>query len=206
VERFVMPDTRNTLIIPGLAIEEEHFELAAAALSEHAPHRALTWEAFTRPTNWWLVPDPGGKPYKAEFELIKTKQRTIKINIWFAPDLRRDGTPQPHNHPRDFNAFTIAGGYEESRFARRGSTVDSITRTHSAGDVNAITRAEFHEVVAIHDPGRTMSLMVCGEWVRGSWGHLEPDTGRVQLNDPAVDPGFNDRLYAINPQHTRRPA
>lgn len=78
-----------------------------------------------------------------------------------------------------------------------------MTQSHTAGEVNGITREQFHEVTAIHEPGRTLSLMICGLGERGAWGHLDPGSGVFELNDPSADPGFSDRLYAINPQHSR---
>ncbi|MEU6355956.1 hypothetical protein ABZ896_42710 [Streptomyces sp. NPDC047072] len=52
-------------------------------------------------------------------------------------------------------------------------------------------------MTGIHEPGRTMSLMLCGRGERGTWDYLDPDTGR--RIPAAPDPSFSARLRALNP-------
>jgi len=84
-------------VIPGLVLDEQLHGAAAEGLAVHAPAQsALTWEAFSDATRWWLVPSPddddAGVPlgYKAEFVVTQTADLTIKVNIWYRPDLRSE--------------------------------------------------------------------------------------------------------------------
>ncbi len=52
----------------------------------------------------------------------------------------------------------------------------------------------YHEVTAIAEPGRTLTLMLCGAGRQGAWDYLDPETGRTYGS--AADPGFRDRLVA----------
>jgi hypothetical protein len=77
------------------------------------------------------------------------------------------------------------------------------------GTVNRIIARDYHEVTELADPGRTVSVMICGRWLcddadRGVWGHLDLDTGEhvpVQ-RDQVAQARFEARLDWLNPQHT----
>lgn len=209
---------RHLELIPGLIVDEELYGAAAAGLAAHAPDQdALTWDAFVVPTRWWLVPGPDddavGVPlaYKAEFEVTKTSDLTVKINIWYRPDLRSAETSKPHTHPWEvMEAHPVLGGYEDQHWHRSASglLVEQGSAVNIPGRVNRIFARDYHEVTSIASPGRTVSVMVCGRWIhdesyQGIWGHLDLDTGRhvpVQ-RDPAAQERFCSRLYRINPQH-----
>ncbi|MFT2014575.1 hypothetical protein ACMA1D_01820 [Streptomyces sp. 796.1] len=184
-------------IAPGLVLTEAQYELAAAGLTEHAPDLALSWERFTAPADWWLVPDKDGRLAKAELVLVEGAERTVKINLWHLPDLR-SGRPMPHSHPWSFRSHILAGGYAEDRYAATGGVVTATRHDHLADSANSVDRAVYHEVAALHaPPGETMTLMLCGPGTRGIWGYLDPDTGRH--SPPSADPGFGARLRALNP-------
>lgn len=95
----------------------------------------------------------------------------------------------------------LLGGYSEDRYTldRAGGVRSEHGVEHGAGGVNTVPLATYHEVTAIHDPGRTLTLMVCGPGERGRWGYLDPATGRHHAAAP--DPDFGERLKALNPQH-----
>jgi hypothetical protein len=194
--------TRDITVAPGLELNDEMYERAVAALREHAPDLApaLSWERFTTRESWILNPDvnhPDEPFYKAELVVLDGPPwtRTVKINVWRAPDLRRDGAPMPHNHPWPFKANVLMGGYQEDRYEVSGGPVEM---THRAGDTNEIPLDLFHEVTNVLDPGRTLTLMVCGRSMGiGSWGHLDPDTGQYTPNTP--DPQFMALLRDRNP-------
>jgi len=205
-------------IIPGLTLDEDLYAAAADGLATHAPDQpALTWEAATDPARWWLVPSPDDDdqgaplPYKAEYVVTQTLDLTVKVNIWHRPDLRRGETSRPHNHPWDvMEAHPVLGGYEDMHWHRTaaGLLVDQGTATNTPGSVNRIHARDYHEVVSIADPGRTVSVMVCGRWIhdedrQGVWGHLNLDTGcHVSVQrDPSEQDAFRARLHKINPQH-----
>uniref|UniRef100_UPI003F492805 hypothetical protein n=1 Tax=Amycolatopsis sp. CA-096443 TaxID=3239919 RepID=UPI003F492805 len=68
---------------------------------------------------------------------------------------------------------------------------------HRADGRNDVPREVYHEVTEIHEPGRTLSLMVCGRGERGTWGHLNTSTG---LHTPTLpNPGFKAKLRQLNP-------
>jgi hypothetical protein len=186
-------------VAPGLTVTDDMYDIAVDGLTQHTPELPpLTWEEFTSPA-WTLIPDENtGEAYKAERTLLKTPTRTIRINVWFAPDLRDSQGPKPHNHPWDFHSVILGGAYAEDRY-RRNSTggIDHHAGVeHRTGEVNKIGREEFHEVTAV-DPGQTMTLMLCGPGM-ASWGYLDLRTGGVI---PAVAPsGFMEQLRVLNPQ------
>ena len=189
-------------IAPGLILDNRLYDAAAAGTSSHAPELGpLTWEQFTRPGSWCLVPDDRGDAYKAELVLAESREATTKINLWFLPDLRGGQRSAPHSHPWAFSAHVLLGGYCEDRYVPDGSTVRAdLGVEHTAGGVNAVPRTVYHEVTAIHDPGRTLTLMVCGRGERGTWGYLDMATGEHRRAAP--DPGFSARIAALNPHLT----
>jgi hypothetical protein len=190
---------RTTTIIPGLTVDEELFGAAAAGIAAYLPDLApLTWRRFTSPADWWLVPDADGVGYKAELTLADTTERTVKVNRWFLPDLRGGQEPAPHSHPWHFRAHVLLGGYSEDRYhvGRSGSVFVALGMEHHQGGTNEVPLVTYHEVTAIHEPGRTLSLMVCGPRTPG-WGYLDVHTG-AHKPVPA-DPTFAARLAALNP-------
>ncbi|MFE2046691.1 hypothetical protein ACFXAZ_38430 [Streptomyces sp. NPDC059477] len=188
-----------TRIAPGLTLTEAQYAVAAEAIATHLPDLApLTWNRFTAASGWWLVPERDGDLAKAELVLQEDHlERTVKINLWFLPDLR-DAAPRPHSHPWDFTARILTGGYTETRYEARTDRIDTAEVQHLAGGANPIDRATYHEVTGLHAaPGDTMTLMVCGPGERGTWGYLDPDTGTHSR--PEADPTFPERLRRLNP-------
>lgn len=183
---------KTALIAPGLTLDEQLYEAAAAGLLTAAPDLApLTWERFTAAPDWALIPDESGACYKAELTLVNTIEQTIRINQWFLPDLRGGQAPKPHNHPWAFTSHILAGGYSEDRYDAGAA----VPVEHVAGGTNVVPRDLYHEVTEIHD--RTLSLMVCGRGLRGTWGYLDLDTGCHRPAEP--DPHFSARFAALNP-------
>uniref|UniRef100_UPI003F498E37 hypothetical protein n=1 Tax=Amycolatopsis sp. CA-096443 TaxID=3239919 RepID=UPI003F498E37 len=184
-------------IAPGLTLDDKLYTMAAAGVAEHLPELGpLSWETFTS-NEWWLVPDEQtGEAYKAELTLFKSATRTVKINRWFAAD-RRDGRgPKPHNHPWDFHSMILDSSYVESRWlARDGDVVLEADVEHRIGEVNKIGREVFHEVTEV-DPGRTMTLMICGPGMAG-WGYIDPDDGT--FTPATMPPRFLELQRDLNP-------
>lgn len=207
-------------IIPGLVLDEELYGAAAEGLAAHAPVQpTLTWKVFADAARWWLVPGPddddAGMPlgYKAEFVVTQTIDLTIKINIWYGPDLRSAETSKPHTHPWEvMEAHPVLGGYEDEHWHRSaaGLLVEQGSVLNLPGAVNRIFARDYHEVTAIAAPGRTVSVMICGRRIvdeadQGVWGYLDLHTGEhvpVRL-DVAERDRFRARLQRINPQHAR---
>lgn len=185
-------------IVPGLTVDEELFDATVDGLARFAPDESLTWAEFTSEDRWLLVPDSDGVGYKAEAVLRREEGRTVKVNLWLAPDLRDGEESRPHNHPWEFTAHILAGGYTEQRYEVVDGQVVTETQVHAAGGANEVPLSTFHEVTDIQAPGRTLTLMVCGTGREGDWGYLDPATGEVEPNRP--DPGFRERLIALNPR------
>jgi hypothetical protein len=215
-----MPKSTTLEIILGVTIDDEMYAAAADGLSAHAPAQPLlTWETFTDPMRWWLVPGPDdddtGVPigYKAEFTLIQTLEVTIKANVWYRPDLRSRETSEPHTHPWEvMEAHPVLGGYEDEHWHRTaaGGLVEKGTKLNVLGSVNRIFARDYHEVTSIAEPGRTVSVMVCGRWIhdeanRGVWGHLDLRTGChvPAVRDKGEQQRFRQRLLRINPHQAR---
>ncbi|GAA1281645.1 hypothetical protein [Saccharothrix xinjiangensis] len=194
--------TKKTVVVPGLVVDDELYAAAASGIAEHVPQLHLTWERFTAPRSWWLIPEADGVMSKAELTLAKGADLTVKLNIWYRPDLRG----MPHNHPwRRFVGNVLAGGYTENRWvhdADRGRVVDQLGVEHTTGAGNVVDKAVFHEVCEVHDPGRTLSLMVCDAGVRGDWGYLD-DSGRYLHHSTQPVEGFEQMLADLNPHQNR---
>ncbi|MFF7446509.1 MULTISPECIES: hypothetical protein [unclassified Streptomyces] len=189
---------RTVRVVPGLTVDEELFDATVDGLARFTPDESLTWAEFTSEDRWLLVPDSDGVGYKAEAVLRREEGRTVKVNLWMAPDLRDGEKSRPHNHPWEFTAHILAGGYTEQRYEVVDGQVVTETQVHMAGDTNEVPLSTFHEVTDIQAPGRTLTLMVCGAGREGDWGYLNPTTGELEPNRP--DPGFRDRLIALNPR------
>lgn len=185
--------------------------MAAVGIQTYAPDVApLTWETFVDPVSWWMIPDETGEGYKAELTLRNDGERTIRLNNWFLPDLRGGEVSRPHSHPWWFEARVLAGGYTEDRYERLGDHVagapsvrEQLGVEHRAGGRNEVPLSVYHEVTEIHEPGRTLSLMVCGRSEKVAWGYLDTASGchMPVLRDPAEREQFRMRLYRLNPQH-----
>ncbi|MEV4975557.1 hypothetical protein [Streptomyces scopuliridis] len=189
------------LIAPGLTLTDALYETAAAGVAAYASDLApLAWEQFAAPMSWWLVPDGIGRLSKSEFTLTEGRDRTVKINVWHAPDIRgTDGAPCPHSHPWPFESKILLGGYSEDRYVLEDGQVRAETgREHVQGAANTVDRNLYHEVTGLHTaPGATVTLMLCGRGERGTWGHLDPTTGTVA--PPQRDPRFPKHLRELNP-------
>lgn len=180
-------------IVPGLVVTTAMYDGVNAVLGQIAPEHRLTWEQFVDPARWCLVPDPDAVAYKAEYVLLRTIVRTLKINVWFGPDLR------VHSHPWiEFTSHVIAGAITEDRHVLQpDGRIHSTVLTHEAGEDYTLPGEEYHQVTTVLDPGRTVTLMDCGPWEPDSWDNLDPATGVRTPNVP--DPGFRQRLQRLNP-------
>jgi hypothetical protein len=199
----------TTPILPGFTVDQTMYETAANGIATLAADLApLTWDKFTAPASWLLIPDEQGEISKAEMILTCSVQRTVKLNIWYRPDVRGGAKIVPHNHRWDtFCGNLLLGGYDEDRYTR--TAVDAATGrahveaelgvTHDTATANEVPHDVFHEVTRVHEPGRTMSLMVCGRGEFGNWCHLDVDTGRLVREQPVA--GFDDMFAVLNPHH-----
>lgn len=188
-------------IAPGLALDNTLYETAAAALATRLPDLApLTFDDFIAPARWANIPDDQGQLSKSEMVLTRSRHLTAKLNIWHRADLRGGTAPTPHNHPwTSFTSYVLIGGYSEHRWHLDpvGNIVEQLGVEHSGPTANLIGHDVYHEVAAVHEPGRTMSLMVCGTGCRGDWGYLDLDTGAHRALQPVED--FEAMFAALNP-------
>src|SRR5919106_4229624 len=187
--------TNGKEILPGLVLDDELYEAAAAGIAEFAPeHAPLTRERFTTPTEWAMIPDEHCDLVKAEMVLSRSIEATRKINIWFAPDLRGDAFPLPHSHSWFFESHVLLNGLTEDRYDTNGDQVTTeYNVAHRFGTSYQVPKHLYHEVTDIHgEPGRAMTLMVCGVGKRGDWGYLDVDTGAHRQIEP--DPDFSKRF------------
>ncbi|MEW1630484.1 hypothetical protein AB0387_24320 [Streptomyces sp. NPDC089173] len=188
------------LIAPGLTLTTALYETAAAGVDAYATDRTpLSWEQFTAPMSWWLIPDGSGRLSKSELTLTEGRDRTVKINFWHAPGIRGTDGPLPHSHPWPFESRILAGGYSEDRYLLVDDQVHAETgREHRQGSANTVDRDLYHEVTELHSaPGATVTLILCGHGEQGTWGYLDPATGI--LTPPQRDALFPERLRALNP-------
>lgn len=187
-------------ITPQFAVTGTMFEVATAGLAAHAPDvPPLTWESFAAASGWVLIPDAAGELAKAERTFVVSEARTVRLNVWFRPDLRGGTQSMPHSHPwATFTGHVLAGGYSEDRYVQQGTDIRAnLGIQHTSPAANTVDHATYHEVTAVHEPGRTVSLMVCGPGRRGDWGYLNTDTGQTVRDQPVH--GFDAMLRALNP-------
>ncbi|QIZ37835.1 hypothetical protein [Saccharopolyspora sp. ASAGF58] len=188
-------------VLPGLVLDETIYGATADGMATYAPGiLALTWEQFVAPDNWLLVPDDQGHLSKAELTVVKTAEQTVKVNVWFRSDLRGGDKPMPHDHPwKTFTGHVLLAGYDEDRWwvDTRGDVRADLGVRHASPAANTVDRGTYHEVTAIHEPGRTVSLMVCGPGERGRWGYLDIETGEHRRIQPVKN--FDAMLAALNP-------
>ena len=144
------------------------------------------------------APNMKGGSYKTELTVVASKERTVKLTWWHAPDPRRE----PHTHPWPFVSTILSGGYTESVYALGENGVEFVeTRTYKAGDQNHFPlfddagRRLAHTVDSV-EPG-TRTLMVCGESIN-QWGHFVDGQYNTTPN-----PDFFKNLCEINP-HRRK--
>ncbi|MFD8496312.1 hypothetical protein [Amycolatopsis sp. NPDC059657] len=198
--------------IPGLTLDETMYELAAAGVAEHTPHVGqLTWERFTDPAHWLHIPDLDGEISKSELTLLNGVEATVKLNIWFRPDVRGGEDQQiPHNHRwSQFRGHLLRGAYAEARYERtnvdpetgRAEVLITPRVVHESPGVNAVDHETYHEVLDVLVPA-TMSLMDCDRGELGNWGHLDLATGK-QFRDQPV-PTFEAMFAALNPHRAPR--
>lgn len=146
-----------------------------------------------------------GEISKSELTLLVGEDATVKLNLWFRPDIRGGAEEQvPHNHRwNSFRGHILYGAYSEHRYTR--SNVDPVTDhadvsvetsvMHSSPDANEVPHEVWHEVDWC-EPG-TMSLMVCGYGKFGNWGHLDVTTGVRRKDQPVA--GFENMFKRLNP-------
>jgi hypothetical protein len=192
----------NTLeVIPGLTLDDALFAAAADALATRLPDLApLTFADFTDPARWANIPDDEGLLSKSETVLTRSRHLTVKLNVWFRADLRGGAAPMPHNHPWEtFTSYVLGGGYDEHRWHLDpvGNIVETLGVEHHGPTANQVGDDVYHEVAAVYEPGRTMSLMVCGTGRRGNWGYLDLATGAHRAMQPVA--GFDAMFAALNP-------
>lgn len=76
-------------VIPGLILDDDLFERAAAGIRHYAPQAApLTWERFVTPANWLNMPNDRDELSKSEMTLLNTPKRTLRLNVWHCADTR----------------------------------------------------------------------------------------------------------------------
>lgn len=217
---------QSITVAPHFALDSDMYELARASLVRFAPEQVerFTWERFITRENWQLIPDvenPDVPFFKAEF-IVKHGApylQTIKLNIWYSPDLRRDGAPAPHSHPWPFISHVLMGGYQETRYMvqyRNRLIVDPYTSwplgqvcvepniPYQAEGYNNFPLHGFHEVTEVFEPGRTLTLMDCDLGRKEGWGYLNPDTGLyTPVQQSPIDPRFQALFLDRNP-HLRK--
>lgn len=110
--------------------------------------------------------DTDDETYLIRWRLLQTP--------WFGIYLHRIGTPDSrptlHDHPWNFTAFVLRGGYTERRLDPLTMTVDESHR------VRFVNRMRTHDAHAITRLARvpTWTLVFVGAR-RRTWGYLEPE-------------------------------
>lgn len=137
---------------------------------------------------------PDGRPYLTRWYVWPPGPRTqgeadeAHVDAPFAVFLhffhRSDEDRACHSHPWDKSAAIIlSGGYVEERVTEvhlagtQHTTVETRTKTFRPGDVNIITKDDYHRVDLLYPDRGSWSLFVAGKNV-GSWGFLDATSGK----------------------------
>jgi hypothetical protein len=107
-------------------------------------------------------------------------------------------------------AHPVLGGFEDEHWHRTasGQLVAQGSAVNGVGSVNRIFARYYHEVTAVAAPGRTVSMLICGRWIRdnahrGIWGHLDLHTGRTNAAATSASPtprGSSTTPTTLNPR------
>jgi hypothetical protein len=196
-------------VAPGLVVDDEMYEAAAHIVREHVPHRAdrLTWEFFTTRENWLLYPEakhPGEPFYKAELIIVDEPPWTelVKASVWQRPENRK----WAHGHPWPFWTHVGLGGLVEDRhrIGPGGVVISDLGCIYEAGSVNYMPRSEFHEVVDILVPGRTLTVVVSDQGRKSAWGYLDPATGVHMSSELLPIDSATRQLFLERNPHVRQ--
>ena len=103
--------------------------------------------------------------YLTRWRIVQTPWCALYLHRLTAPDSR----PTLHDHPWNFLAVVLRGGYTERRLNPHTMTVDEC---HHVRRLNAIRASDFHAIVEL-DRRPTWTLCFVGPRVR-TWGYLEP--------------------------------
>lgn len=186
----------------GFTVTDTVYEQVRDLLASEFPGvlPGLTWEQFTHPAAALLVPDPEGEVFKLELILTASPARTVKVNQWFAPDLRDGQRPAPHNHPwRTMRSRILSGGYRDHVYRAEAGGVGHEVRAHETGADNVIEHYEFHEVTEV-EPGNTWTCFVGDRNQPGDWGYLDLETGWYTHHAAAPqNPAFPALFDNLNP-------
>jgi hypothetical protein len=183
----------ETEVLSGFTLTSKMYELVAAKLHELKVPVDYTYERFTDKMFWKKIPDPNapkGTFFKVEQNVFSGPpyKRAIRVNGWYAADVRVNGIYLPHNHPWwPVNAHILTGGYRQRAYEVVGVELDDMSETQlqpsnirhlglqdlRAGDVNHMSHLFFHEVEKVFKPGKTISVMDCGKSVKDGWGYLD---------------------------------
>lgn len=107
-------------------------------------------------TRWYVWPQ-GERGVKRE-DVERDTPFGVYVHYFHRGDKDRD----PHNHPWDHSiAIVLAGGYVEER--------DGAKKTFRPGDVNVITKNDFHRVHLLDEKAGSWSLFIAGKRVQ-EWG------------------------------------
>lgn len=130
-------------------------------------------------TRWYVWPRG---PRTAHGEDPATPPAPFAIFIHYFH--RSDEDRELHNHPWGRSiAIILSGGYVEERDAEvyvvndKVTYVERRTKTFRAGDVNVITKDDYHRVDLLYPDKGSWSLFIAGRNV-GSWGFRDATTGK----------------------------
>lgn len=106
---------------------------------------------------------PKGEPGQLRHEV----ERNTPFGVYIHKFHRSDKDRHPHNHPWDESiALILAYGYIEEK--------DGRTRVYKPGDVNVITKNDFHRVTLLNEEAGSWSLFVAGRRMQ-NWGFRDDD-------------------------------
>jgi hypothetical protein len=138
---------------------------------------------------------------------IRTRWGSILLHRMTAPDPGFD----LHDHPWNFTAIILRGGYTEHRsdILTHMAYGDHRVVEHRPGSVNRITRSECHRIVALQHT-TSWSLVFTGPRNGDTWGfYVQPSPdemgggyiGRVYINHTEYSDARRDMHADIQPRH-----
>lgn len=114
-----------------------------------------------------------GALYMTRFYFLSWLGRWAKdwlpLNVYLQ-HFHQSDEPIPHNHPRWFLSFILAGGYVESRVRPVGAQALRDIVIHLPGSANWIPRSRYHWVEVLNKYSGAWTLCFVGPSFGRSWG------------------------------------
>jgi hypothetical protein len=114
---------------------------------------------------------PQGEPYMERYIVFGCDLFSRYIHKF----IEADWTRLPHNHPRKFWSFILAGSYIEYCYEKKAGSYKIVENEYLPGDINFIGLDTIHRIVGVYEPCWTLCF---GGRRKQGWGFFDTKIGR----------------------------